>query len=208
MAVPSNPPNAWWEQAWREGLQAKLVRLDSYLGLLRTEIELQEPAPAVATPTLRSNPLSLKVFVVHGHDNEMKEAVARTLTKLGLQPIILHEQPNCGRTVVEKFIDYSDVDFAVVLLSPDDMAYPKDSDLKKARPRARQNVILELGFFVGKLGRGHVLPLHKVVPDFEMPSDYHGVLFKPFDDNGSWQLELVKELKACGYNISADKLIE
>ena len=155
-----------------------------------------------------SPPASDKAFVVHGHDNEMKQAVARTLEKLGLQPIVLHEQPDKGLTVIEKFVDYSDVGFAVVCLSPDDMAHPKGSPPEKARPRARQNVVLELGFFLGKLGRQKVLALHKEVEGFEMPSDYAGVLFKPYDAAGNWRFQLVQELAACGYAVDANKLLK
>jgi predicted nucleotide-binding protein with TIR-like domain len=96
--------------------------------------------------------------VVHGHSNEFKEAVARLLSTLGLDPIILHEQTNEGRTIIEKFEAHADVRYAVVVCTADDVAHPKDSpDLKEFR--ARQNVIAELGFFVGKIGRRHVCVL-------------------------------------------------
>src|SRR5258706_5126007 len=117
-----------------------------------------------------------KIFIVHGHDQAMKEGVARVLEKLGLEPIILHEMPNMGRTIIGKFTDYSDVDYAVILLSPDDMGYLKEDGSKKAKSRARQNVILELGFFLGKISIKNVAVLHPVTLDFEMPSDYEGVI--------------------------------
>ena len=99
-----------------------------------------------------------QVFVIHGHDESARESVARFLEKLELEPIILHEQPNKGRTIIEKFEDYADVRFAVVLLTPDDVGAVKDraDDL---RPRARQNVVFEFGFFIGKLGRERVCAL-------------------------------------------------
>jgi hypothetical protein len=147
------------------------------------------------------------VFVVHGHDEEMKQSVARALEKLGLHAIILHEQPNSGRTVIEKFMDYGQVaSFAVVLLSPDDLAYGKDEQPSDARYRARQNVILELGFFLGKLGRSRVVVIHREVERFEMPSDYAGVLFVPYDQRGTWQYELLRELKAAGHAVDANAL--
>ena len=148
-----------------------------------------------------------KVFVVHGHDSEMKESVARVLEKLGLQPIILHEQPNKGRTIIEKFTNYSNVSFAVILLSPDDMAYPKSSNPDMAKFRARQNVILELGFFLGKLGRQRVLALFRKSENFELPSDYDGVVFTPFDNAGSWRFEMIRELRACGFTVDANALL-
>lgn len=151
--------------------------------------------------------LSNKIFVVHGHDKEMKLAMARSLEKTELDPIILHEKPNEGRTIIEKFTDYSDVSFAVVLLSPDDIGYQKEQTTTEAKLRARQNVIFELGFFIGKLGRKHVFVLFKNEANFEIPSDYSGVLFTPYDNSGLWKFELLKELKNCGYNVDANKLL-
>ena len=147
------------------------------------------------------------VFVVHGHNEEMKVSVARTLEKLELNPIILHEQANKGRTIIEKFTDSSDVDFAVILLSADDIAYPKNSDISSAKCRARQNVILELGYFLGKLGREKVISLYEENSDLEIPSDYMGVLFVPFDKAGKWQYDLLKELKAVGFSVDANKIV-
>lgn len=150
---------------------------------------------------------SNRIFVVHGRDETMKQSVARTLEQLGLEPIILHERPSRGKTVIEKVFGYSDVSFAVVLLSPDDMAYPKRGSPKNARARARQNVIFELGFFLGRLGRDRVVALYQKARKFELPSDYSGVLYILFDQSGSWQLALVNELKASGFNVDANRLL-
>ena len=150
---------------------------------------------------------SSRIFIVHGRNEAMKQTVARTIEKIGLAPIVLHEKPSKGRTIIEKFTDYSDVSFAVVLLSSDDVAYPKNQPPEHAKFRARQNVVFELGFFIGKLGRKRVLVLYEEDKDFEMPSDYSGVLYTPYDKAGRWQFDLVKELKACGYNVDANRLI-
>jgi hypothetical protein len=91
-----------------------------------------------------------KVFIVHGHNELMKQSVARLIEKIGLEAVILHEQPNQGLTVIEKFISNSSVDFAIVLLSADDIAYNAQSGQQSAKHRARQNVIFELGYFIGK----------------------------------------------------------
>jgi predicted nucleotide-binding protein len=147
---------------------------------------------------------SNRVFVVHGHDEGMRESVARVLTKLGLEPVILHEQADRGSTIIEKFYENSDVGFAVVLLSPDDSGYLNTDGIGSAKPRARQNVILELGFFLGRLGRENVVALHK--GDVEIPSDYGGVLYKPYDTGGAWPYKLTRELKGSGYSVSADDL--
>ncbi len=144
-----------------------------------------------------------KVFVVHGHDGELREQVARLLEKLDLEPVVLCEKPNEGQTIIEKFEKNSEVGFAVVLLTPDDQGKAKGS--KSLLPRARQNVILELGFFVGLLGRSRVVPLY--VEGVEIPSDYHGVVYTPVDNRGAWKIELAKELKAAGYDIDMNKLV-
>jgi predicted nucleotide-binding protein len=122
---------------------------------------------------------SPKSFIVHGHDEAAKLALKNYLQNtLGLpEQIILHEQPSLGRTLIEKFEDYSaDAQLAFVLLTPDDKVAPADSS-NDAKRRARQNVILELGFFLGKLGRlsGRVFLLHK--GPIELPSDLSGVIY-------------------------------
>lgn len=145
----------------------------------------------------------LKVFIVHGHDEQARETVARFVEKLGLEAIILHEQPNAGRTIIEKFEDYSNVQFAIVLLTPDDVG--KGSSETELNPRARQNVIFELGFFIGKLTRKNVCALYK--EEVEILSDYQGVLYHPLDSGGGWKLALAKELKAAGFNIDMNRVL-
>lgn len=148
-----------------------------------------------------------KVFIVHGHDQEMKQTVARVLEKLDLEPIILHEQPNKGKTIIEKFESWSkDISFAIVLISPDDKGCETKNFPKSAKLRARQNVILELGYFIGKLGRNNVLVLFKEEKDFELPSDILGILFTPFDTG--WKSKMVQELQSCGYDVDANRLIK
>jgi predicted nucleotide-binding protein len=148
-----------------------------------------------------------KIFIVHGHDEEMKQTVARVVEKIDFESIVLHEKPNQGRTIIEKFVDYSEVGFAVVLLSPDDIGYSQLDATKKESTRARQNVILELGFFLGKLNRERVMVLYREDEDFEFPSDYSGVLYTPFDEAGHWKFGLAKELKSVGYEVDVNKLL-
>ncbi len=144
------------------------------------------------------------VFVVHGHDDAAKEAVARFIEKLGLKAIILHEQPNAGRTIIEKFERYSGVAFAVVLLTPDDVGAPRDR-VSESKARARQNVIFELGYFIGKLGRKRVCALYK--EDVELPSDIYGVLYVPMDSAGTWRMMLAREMKQAGLLIDMNKIV-
>lgn len=145
-----------------------------------------------------------KVFVIHGHDAAAREKLARFLQKLGLQPIILHEQPNEGRTIIEKFEDYADVGFATVLLTPDDLGAPKDKK-KELKPRARQNVVFELGYFIGRFSRNRVCALIK--GDVEKPSDYDGVVYIRLDDAGGWEMKLVRELRTAGFDVDANQVL-
>lgn len=187
------------DESWSEGQSIML-------NLLKT---IEEDLTLDANKIIKKDrtELSNKIFIVHGHDEEMKQAAARTVEKIDLKPIILHEQPNKGRTIIEKFEDYSDVNFAIVLLSPDDIAYSKDKPPEDKEFRARQNVIFELGFFVGKLGRKHVFILYKEEKNFKIPSDYSGICYTPYDNKGQWRFDLVGELKSCKYNVDANKLI-
>ena len=105
--------------------------------------------------------------------------------------MILHEQSNQGRTIIEKFERHADVGFAVVLLTPDDVG-GLQTDTGALEPRARQNVIFELGYFLGRLGRGGVCAITK--GGVEIPSDYSGVLYIPLDDGGEWMAALTREL--------------
>lgn len=146
-----------------------------------------------------------KVFIVHGHDEAAKEATARFLEKLDLQPIILHEQASGGRTIIEKFEKYSvDVGFAVVLLTPDDLGAAQQES-NKLRSRARQNVVLELGYFLGKLTRNRVCALYK--GGVELPSDIQGVIYVEMDNKGAWKAKLAQELVQANCAINLQGLI-
>ena len=146
---------------------------------------------------------SNRVFVVHGRDEGTRSIVARFLESLRLEAIILQEQANEGRTIIEKFEDYSDVGFAVVLCTPDDVGSPAN-DEENSRPRPRQNVVLEWGFFLGKLRRNRVCALVK--GDVEIPSDYAGVLYVPLDESGGWKWQLAIELQQAGLPVDLNDL--
>lgn len=182
-----------------EGLIARLEEKRVDLA----ELENLSPAENVVLPAKKAS-LTRKVFVVHGHDEEAKQTVARFLEKLKLEAVVLSERPNEGRTIIEKFEKNSDVGFAIVLLTPDDMGYPKD-DHNQLRPRARQNVILELGYFVGRLSRSKVCALYKGT--VEMPSDFHGVIYLPMDEGGGWKLKVASELKQAGIAVDLNLAI-
>src|SRR6185503_4049466 len=120
------------------------------------------------------------VFIVHGHDGTQKMELKRLLSELGLQPIILHEQDDMGKTIIEKFEHYApQCAFSFVLLTPDDKLQADDS--LEAKSRARKNVIMELGWFMAKLGRRRVMLLYK--GKLEIPSDILGVLYLEFNES-------------------------
>jgi predicted nucleotide-binding protein len=177
----------------RESLALRLNLLRSFTEVLKETAELQESQTDHAASPRREPTATNKVFLVHGRDDGVKQTVARFLEKLDLVPIILHEQPNSGRTIIEKFEAYTDVAFAVVLLTPDDRGGLADAPFEQQSPRARQNVVLELGYFLGKLGREGVCALYK--EGTEIPSDYQGVAFVKLDEPGAWKLDLARELK-------------
>lgn len=144
-------------------------------------------------------PENRKVFVVHGRHTELKISVARFLEKLKLEPIILHEQADRGRTIIDKFVQSADVVFAVILLTGDDKGGLADSSPKDYKLRARQNVILELGYFMGRLRPDQIVAIYQ--DGVELPSDYQGKLFVPFDDAGAWKFILAREIRASGIDI-------
>lgn len=200
-------PESTTEKKWQDGKQSFINLLDVMIedkGL--TIIRLKnEGIQNLKEKTHHGN--SNKIFIVHGHNEEMKQSVARTIEKLDLQPIILHEQANKGRTIIQKFMDHSDVGFAIILLSSDDYGFSKKGNPKDAKPRARQNVILELGFFLGKLGSDRVIAIFEQIDNFEIPSDYDGVIFLPYDETGRWKFDIIKELKVLNYNVDANKIV-
>jgi predicted nucleotide-binding protein len=170
--------------------------------------ELELPEKNIIKSTSSKKTTSSKedtkdVFIVHGHNEELKEKVARTIEKLKLRHLILHEQSNEGKTVIEKFEKHSNVNFAVILLTYDDFGNVKSES--NNNKRARQNVILELGFFLGKIGRENVMPLY--VQGVELPSDISGVLYTLIDETENWKFRLVKELKSAGFNVDANDII-
>lgn len=149
--------------------------------------------------------LNENVFIVHGHNNEIKQTVARTLSKLKFNPIILHENANTGNTVIEKFEELANsASYAIILLSDDDLGKAKTES--KYNSRARQNVVMELGYFLGKLGRDKVFVLKS--GDVEVPSDIMGVIYNTYDgEEGGWKNKLVKDMKSSGFNVDANDLL-
>lgn len=153
-----------------------------------------------------STEISNRVFIVHGHDEIIKEKTARLVSQIGLKPIILHEQANGGKTIIEKFeSNAKDVGFAIILLTDDDKGNSKVGALTQLNDRARQNVIFEMGYFYGKIGRGRVVAL--LSEGVEKPGDIDGMVYIPLDKAGVWRYDIVKELISVGYNVSCDDVV-
>ena len=156
-----------------------------------------KPEPKIIMP--KSN----KIFIVHGQDVAARESMARFIERLGLEPVILHEQANRGGTVIEKIEANRDVGFAIVLLTPDDEG--RKIGHANLALRARQNVLLEIGYFIAYLGRSNVCALRR--GDVDIPSDFAGVVWTELDAAGAWKTGLGRELSAAGYSVDWNKVM-
>jgi hypothetical protein len=201
-AYPMDADEAWWENSRAEDLSTQVTRLEGLVELLETEIQLGRDE-SVAPPSVVGT--GYRIFLVHGRSEAALQEVARFLENLKQDVMVLREQPNQGRTIIEKFEEYSDVAFAVVLLTPDDRGGLATDAFERQTPRARQNVVLELGYFLGRLGRNRVCALYQVGVD--IPSDYSGVAYIELDSGGGWRLALAKELKAAGLRVDMNRAL-
>ncbi|PVX23638.1 MAG: hypothetical protein CW716_11665 [Candidatus Bathyarchaeum sp.] len=165
-----------------------------------------------AAPSGKVVPVSARrrVLVACGSDDEMKTALTEALAKLWLVPVVLCEEPGYGRKIVTRIADYADVEFAVVLLSPDDYVYAKGEEPTKRKLKPPQDVVFELGFLLGKLGKERVLVLFRESEkgEFEVNTDFEGVTAAPFDNRDSWKLALIRQLAACGYTVESDRILK
>lgn len=199
----SNGDNFWRNQG--ERLYAYLDSL--ILDIENGEIHLRNKTDTNVKGKTKNKPLievdKNKVFIVHGHDGEAKSKIARFIEKLGFEAIILHEQLNRGKTIIEKIEHYSNVGFAIVLYTPDDLG----NDIKSAsngslNNRARQNVIFEHGYLIAKIGRENVIPL--IQDNIEIPNDISGIVYMT---DANWQLDIAREMKSSGYEIDFNKIL-
>jgi predicted nucleotide-binding protein len=186
------------------------VKDGDLFAILRESGHIPEVAQIAAMPEPPAATVDVtpaKVFLVHGRDEAAKHSVARFLEKrVGLDVVILSERPNLGRSILTKFQEEADgAAFAIVLMTGDDIGSLRPELAGDIAPqqiqRPRQNVIFEMGFFIGQLGVGRVCAL--VPAGVERPSDYDGVVYVPFDDQDGWQRKLVTELHAANVPVSA-----
>lgn len=202
-SVPLNPSLEQQIGDFRETQADRLNRLQSIherLPLIHESAAVARAAPT--TPRALPQGGQRSVFIVHGRDQGARETVARFVERIGLSSIILHERPNQGRTLIEKFEANAEVAFALILLTADDQC----QSAGVTESRARQNVIFELGYFFGALGRHRVAALYS--PGVELPSDISGLVYIELDAHEAWKFQLVKELKAAGLPVDSDRLFE
>lgn len=189
------------DQSLKNLIDYKLISLKSLFSktdLLKSEISTNDVVPQNVNEVNKT-----QVFIVHGHDEAAKAKTARFVEKLGFLPIILHEQSSSGKTIIEKIEEYSNVGFGIVLYTQCDIGAKKGEE-NNLNYRARQNVIFEHGYLIGKIGRRNVCALVK--GDIETPNDISGVVFVKMDDEDAWHLKIAKELRSSGYEVDLNKL--
>ena len=186
-----------------------IVQYDKYMTDITKEIfkEAKEMATASLTGKgiVERKPADKeykKVFIVHGRDELAKNEAARFIEKIGLIAVVLNEQVNKGMTIIEKIEHYTDVDYSIVLYTPCDIGTIKTE--KNFKSRARQNVVFEHGYLIGKLKRENVCALVK--DDVEIPNDISGLVYIDMDKSGAWKYSVAKELKKAGYIIDMNKI--
>lgn len=187
-------PDSEFIYACREGLLTTKGIFLTYLEEISLEYKESENIK-----TMKLERTFNDVFIVHGHDGELREKVARLLEKQNIKPIILNEKLNRGATIIEKFEENSKVAAAIALFTTDDEGRKVgDSELKK---RARQNVIFETGYLMGKIGRDNVILLSN--DEIDIPSDLSGIVYI---NKAEWEIRVLKELRDTGYSIDLNKL--
>ena len=194
--ITDSTPDSDFQDAYVSGLKQSELLLKDFL----KEI----PESACENNAELSHTLRTDIFIVHGHDNEAKQETARFIEKLNLNAVILHERLNKGQTIIEKlFRESQSAGYALILLTPDDVGFVKGNEIE-FEERARQNVVLELGYFLGKLGRERVCVLLK--GNTNIPNDFNGVLYIPMDDAGKWKYDLAKEMREIGFKIDLNTI--
>lgn len=200
IAIYSGMKDASFVEAWLSGKSKTINLIDTII----EELTLFKAVKNHSDSNVNSHIDRSKVFIVHGHDDGAKETVARFVSKLGFEAIILHEQVDSGATIIEKLEKHTDVGFAIVLYTECDIRCVKSSNPEDLKPRARQNIIFEHGLLIGKIGRANVVALLK--GDVEILNDISGVVYKSMDTGGAWKYSIAREMKSSGYNVDMNKI--
>jgi predicted nucleotide-binding protein len=181
----------------------KLAKEEPFKEVHQRRESLREELPS--TMVLNQSQLRGKnILLIHGYDETTKESVSKFIEILGLRALILHEQPNGGRGIIEKFGEASNINFAIILLATDDLTSLQNKPREK-QAQINQNVIFEFGYFLGKLGHERVCVLYQ--EGGEIPFDYSNIMCIPMDSRGGWRLLVAKEIKQAGIDIDLNKAI-
>lgn len=185
------------------GLRAIEQRLEVMERRFTSSMQTRELS--VVTP-----PRPRRVFIVHGHDGELKHQLARLLQSLDFDPVILQELPDSGRTLIEKLrAETAEIGFVFVLITPDDIGRSKVDEQGELAERARQNVVFEHGLFSALLEPERVCAIQR--GEVEMPSDLYGLVRKRIPDGSGIEaisLDIVRELQRAGFDVDANLLME
>jgi predicted nucleotide-binding protein len=206
------------------GALKRIVKEVPYSKVLRNNTLQNQIASDIIQQQPHQEIIQNAVFLVHGHDHEFLTEVETVLSDWGIESIILKDQENTAQEVPQnlfaKFQQYTALaKFAIILVTPDDLGtavreYQAEFEgrpvkNKALQYRSRQNVILEMGFFYGRLGSQHVLVIMKndrgFHPKFERPSDLDGIMFDEVDRQGKWKNILHKRLKQAGFDLQSPK---
>src|ERR1044071_1409318 len=199
----------WYESTGTLQFQGKQVPRDQLRDKLLSALDQPIPASEKSMPAKEADAQE-RVFVVHGHDEASREQLELVLHKLGLDPFVLANTSGGGLTIIEALETEigpgpNRARFGIVLMTPDDMGYARADGAKKAEPRARQNVVLEMGMLIAALGRPNVAILKR--GHLEVPSDAQGILYIPFNDHIRETVpKLVDRLRAAGFTIDAERI--
>ena len=199
---PVSPPNLSESKE-----RSKIEQLESAIEKIKkTKLrELSIPdLNDIASPGLKQ---PQPIFVAYGYNEAMKDEVVTTLQKLEFSVIVREKTAEEGKTFTTNFLEFHDIGFAVVVLSGDDFGYSKEHEAHQAKLRPRQQIVFELGFLAGRLGRDRVFVLHQDSKNFELPTAFFDILYVPYRKMGEWQLQLLRQLKRSGYPVDANKLI-
>lgn len=201
-----NPDNLFGEDLAKE-IKQQISDKVTYLESLIERIPIipsNQPQENIREDVASKNSMTKDIFIVHGHDSGLKNEVARFVSDLGYNPIILHEQPNSRKTIIEKIESNSNVCYAIVLYTPCDIGASKDRT--DFQPRARQNVVFEHGYLLCKVGRERVCALIK--DEVEKPGDIDGIIYITYDSNNGWKNQIAKEFKNLGLTFNLDALLK
>lgn len=191
----------WWPKKGTLQFQGK--NQDAFRAALSSAISDNSAASQLSAAA------SAKIFLVHGHDRDARDQLELILMRLGLQPFILQNADGESKTIIEALEHniYRDAAFGIVLMTPDDFGYSKAAGETEKQPRARQNVILEMGMVMAALGRGKMVILKKGA--LEMPSDAAGILYIEFNDHVREIVpKLAQRLQGAGFEIDPRKIAE